>query len=248
MKALFLSILGLLLLFGCAAPPEAPQEPTDEIVAPPPEAPPEVPPEEPPEAPPEEPMEVSGDENLAVIKISAAESDGGWQFPLEMYDEEFESVGLYSDSFIQLNRSHVPFLAEGEAVWLTPTIDDGKGVLFNAIHSNEIEGCNASTVMILGKNYDVPALKSCSNFENDDRWKIALDEKDGCLKRIVIHMEGYFYDVESDEQISLFRNDNALLIQFKDLEGEPKVRLIATKPPPQESEVRKRGCGCGFYQ
>jgi hypothetical protein len=243
MKALFLSILGLLLLFGCAAPPEAPlEEPAGEIAAPPPEAPPE----EPPEAPAEEPMVVTGDEGLTVIKISAAESDGGWRFPLELYDGEFESVGLYSDSFIQLNKSHILFLDEGEAVWLTPTIDDGKGVLFNAIHSNEIEGCDASTVTILGKSYDLAALKSCSNFENDDRWKVALDEEDGCLKRVVIHMEGYFYDVESDEQISIFRNDNTLLIQFKDLESKPKVRLIATKPP-EEIEVKKEGCGCGFY-
>ena len=228
---LILSILGLLLLFGCAAPPEAPpEEPTDEMVAPPPEAPPELPPEEPPELPPEEPIEVSGDENLTMITIRAVRTNGEWQFPSETYDKEFERVGLYSDSFIQLNKSHISFLDEGEAVWLTPMIDDGKGVLFNAIHSKEIEGCNASTISVLGKSYAVSALKNGSGFENDDKWKVALDIQDDCLERVVIYMDGYFHGLENDDQVSLFRNDNTLLLQFADLESQPQVHLIATKP------------------
>ncbi len=215
-NAIILGILGFLLLFGCAAPPEIP--PTEPVV------------EEEPTAPPPgvsvEPIQVSGDESLQVIKINMVNG----AFPLQLYDEEFESVGIYSDSFIQLNNSHIMFLGEGEAIWLTPMVEEGKGVLFNAIYSNTVSACNVSRLTILEKDYDVSALKNGSSFENDDKWKVALEKENGCLKRAIIYMDGYFYDLEDNDQISLFRNDNTLLFQFTGLESQPQIHLVATKP------------------
>src|SRR3989338_7524111 len=77
---------------------------------------------------------VSGDENIAKIEIKAS----NLQFPLKKYEKQFVNVGLHSEAFLKLDKSHISFLDDGEAIWLTPMIKNNSGVLFNAIYSNDI--------------------------------------------------------------------------------------------------------------
>jgi len=175
-------------------------------------------------------ISVSGDENLSVVTVRAANVSGRWQFPMQDYAGEFESAGVYSVSFIKLNRSQIPWLEKDEAIWLTPMIRNGKGVLFNSVYTNEVANCSAGTVKILGKSYELDKLKRGSSFENDDKWKVALERPGGCVKRIIIYMDGYFSDLKDGDQIPLFRSDNTILIEFNSLASNPHVRIIATMP------------------
>lgn len=188
-------------------------------------------------------IEVGGDENLSIIKIKSVKVGDKWQFPLSNYEDEFVNVSLYSDSFIKLNKSHIKWLDESESIWLTPLIrKDNQTVLFNAIYSNDISGCNKSKVRILGKTYDIEELKSDSSFQDDDKWKIRIEVNGTsnsytsayisfCPTRIVIYLDGYFSDLKKDDQIPLFRNDNTILFKLENLTNEPTMVVIATKPP-----------------
>lgn len=180
-------------------------------------------------------ISVSGSENLSVVTIRAAKTNGRWQFPLQDYPDEFLAAGLYSDTFIRLNRSHMAWLYPGEDIWLTPMVKDGKGVLFNAVYSKEVADCDADMVDVLGRGYPLSDLTDGSSFVNDDKWKVALEKEGGCVKRIVIYLDGYFSDLQDGEQISLFRNDNTVLFGFEDMANEPKVKVIATRPAWNEA-------------
>jgi len=194
---------------------------------------------------------VSGNENLSVVTMRAVDTSSGWQFPLSDYNDEFINVGLYSDSFIKLNKSQIPWLEDGEAIWLTPMLRNGTGTLFNAIYSKEIDNCNATTLTILGKEYRMSELEYGGRFENDDKWQVGVLEemveppnmteeqqrqydlssyREFCPRRVVIYLDGYFYDIKEGDQVNLFRNDNTILFQFKDLAGEPKAEVVATRP------------------
>src|SRR5271157_2164040 len=122
-------------------------------------------------------ISVGGEENLSVVTIRTANST----FPMQGYPDEFIDAGLYSDSFIELNSTYMKWLGPNESIWITPMIRDGKGVLFNAIYSNEIS-CNDSVVKILGKDYPISSLENGSSFGNDDKWKVVIEEN-GCLER-----------------------------------------------------------------
>lgn len=232
-------ILLVALMMGCLAQPET-VRPTQEelanelasnVIAPP-------------------LITLSGDEKLSVVTMRAVETGSGWQFPLSDYDNEFLSIGLHSDSFIQLNSSHIPWLGDGERIWLTPMLRNGSGTLFNAIYSKEVD-CNATIVDILGKEYRMSELGYGGRFENDDKWQVRVEVqeivppnmteeervryelssyREFCPKRVVIYLDGYFYDVKEGDQINLFRNDNTVLFKFVNLQGEPRVEVVATRP------------------
>lgn len=211
-------IMGIVLLLGCIS---APEQPTKEELA--------------------GGMNISesafesglvsvrGNANLSVVEISAYEKGGKWRFPVENHTDEFIGVDLHSDAFIKLNNSHLMFLDDEESVWLHPMMEKEQTVLFDAIYSREIADCSASEVSILGKRYEISGLQDGSGFENDDKWEIGLEKENGCLKRIVIYLDGYFYDLD-EEQISLFRNDNTILFRFSDIETNPYVEIIGTRP------------------
>lgn len=182
------------------------------------------------DVPVENAITISGDENLTIIEIQASLVDEEWQFPLEKYPEQFIDVNLHSEGFIKLDDSHIGFLDENEAIWLTPMIANNTGVLFNAIYSNELPECDLDTIKILGKVYAISELRHESSFKNNNKWKVLHDYEGNCLERIIIYMDGYFYDIENNEQINLFRNDNTIIIQFIGLDEEPIVKIIATKP------------------
>ncbi len=213
---------GLLLSAGCVTPEEEPitkEELEGEIG-------------EVPETPPSGLIGVSGDENLSVVKIKAFNTGTKWQFPVEEFEDEFIEAGLHSDSFIKLNNSHIQYLDGEEAIWIHPMIHSGdRAVLFNAVYSREIADCGDDTIMILGKEYEMAKLKDGASFEFDDKWKISLVQEEACTNRIVIYLDGYFYDISNDEQIALFRNDNTVLFKFDNIETEPYVEIIGTRPP-----------------
>ncbi len=215
---LIMIILGMLLLLGCISAPE--QVTKDELaenmdIS---ERLPEM-----------ELISVKGNSSLSVVEISAYEKGGKWIFPIENYTDEFLEVGLHSDAFIKLNNSHLMFLDDEESVWLHPMINKNQTVLFDAIYSREIKNCSATETAILGKKYPLSQLQDGSSYENDDKWKVAFEKEGGCLKRIVIYLDGYFYDL-GQEQISLFRNDNTILFWFNDTKDEPSVKVIGTMP------------------
>lgn len=179
---------------------------------------------------------VTGDENIAKIEIKSS----NLQFPLKKYEKQFVNVGLHSEAFIKLDKSHIAFLDDNEAIWLTPMIRNNSGVLFNAIYSQDVDSCKSAHVNILGKDYNLGALKNASSFRGDDKWKILFDYNGTyCIKRVIIYMDGYFYNLKDGEQINLFRNDNTLVLSFE-LETEPKIRITAVRPTPKEQESEKR--------
>jgi hypothetical protein len=215
MRNLALIIVFGILLLGCLASEEA--KPLPEVEKPTPVK----------NVTAKELIKTSSQGAVTTIEISSVNKT---KFPLQLYDKEFESVGITSDSFIQLNRSHIPFLNESETVWLTPMIKDGKGVLFNAVYSRKMGKCNASSVEVLGKQYNMSSLGNNTKFGSDDKWKVLLDYQGTCLKRAIVYLDGYFYGLKEGDQISLFRNDNTILLEFRDLGSGPKLELVATKP------------------
>jgi len=206
-----LTVLCAVLLFGCAAPSEMPAEQAAE---------------EQEKNISEELISVATVDETQVVKIKTLYG----MFQLDEYEDEFIDAGLHSDSFIQLSNEHISFLEEEEAVWLTPDIKDGRGVLFNAIYSREMTSCNPAEVEIMGKEYSIKELEASEDFESDSRWKLHLSYEAECLKRIIIYMDGYFYDLEDYEEISLFRDDNTIVLSFRGLENEPRIDIVATKP------------------
>lgn len=173
--------------------------------------------------------------NVTKVTIESFSNAGKNVFPLQKYPKQFERVGLYSEDFIRLNKSQIKTLAEGEEIWLTPGIRrDGKGVLSNAIYSRYLNAdCSDKNITILGKTYDITKLNQNAAFEKDDKWKVIYEYKDytnTCKTKIIIAMNGYFEGLEEGEQISLFRNDNTVLLSFKDLNSTelPKVGIIYT--------------------
>lgn len=217
-KALVLFVIGSLLLFGCIS---APEQPTKEELA--------------GNLSVSEPIhengliEARGDAAISVVKISSYEKGGKLRFPVGNYTDEFMRVGLHSDAFIRLNNSQLMFLDDEESVWLHPMMEKNQTVLFDAIYSREIKNCSISDISVLGKRYQLSMLQDGSSFDNDDKWKIGLEKESGCLKRIVIYLDGYFYDLK-DEQITLFRNDNTVLFRFKEIEAGPYVEVVGTMP------------------
>lgn len=190
-------------------------------------------------------VEITLEEGAQVIEISAFQDGEGWDFPeeyeqnidwyfpLEIYEDEFVSIGQYQDYFIKLDNTHMPSLAEGEALWLYPMVvedDAGEntGILFKAFHSNEVE-CDGGIIKILGKTYSIENLKDGSSFLGDDKWKIAHEYEGDCLNRVVIYLDGYFYDLENEEKIDLFFNDETLTLEFQDLESKPKLVIKLTE-------------------
>jgi len=224
-KMLIFGIIATLLIVGCTAPIEETYEQPmeDGLVQ-----------ETPPQVLDEELITVSKNDGLSVATIKAVKEGSRWYFPLDEYEDEFLDVGLHSDSFIKLDSSLMESLEEGEAIWLIPMIKDGKGVLFDAIYSRDVEDCSAEKVTIIGKEYELSTLEDGPAFGKDDKWEVALDYDDSCLKRVVIYLDGYFYDITEDDHIALFRNDNTALVKFESLDDAPKIDVIVAKPPESE--------------
>jgi hypothetical protein len=221
-RMLLFGILAVFLFAGCVSPYEAEEiaeeGPAEEL-------------EPAPQLVEEEIISVSGNEDVRVVTIKAVGEEGRWDFQLSEYEDEFIGVGLHSDSFIRLNSSHFELLEDNEAFWLTPMIKTGnRTVLFNAVYSQDIDNCGQENVNIIGKDYELSKLGNGSSFEHDDKWKVALEYDDACLKRLVIYLDGYFYDLGDDETVNLFRSDNTVLFRFRELEGRPEVNVILTKP------------------
>lgn len=221
MKGNILGLLGCLILLGCLGQPanQITKEQLDAQL------------ENITDMKEEDLISVSGNENVSIVKIKAARVGGGWQFPLENHTDRFLEFGLHSDYFVSLNNSHLKFLENDESVYLTPMIKDGnRTVLFNAIYHRDVSDRSADTVSILGKEYGVAGLATGASFGNDDKWKVSLKKDQGFVREFVIYMDGYFYDMEEGEQINLFRNDNTLLLSFKDMESTPYVEIVGTRP------------------
>ena len=179
-------------------------------------------------------ISTSGNENLSVVRIGSKFDNGRWKFPHQSYPGEFTDAGLYSDTFLMLNKSLLMTLDENEAIWLTAGMgNDNQTVLFNAIYSNEVFGCGGASVRILGRDYPISTLHDGSSFGNDDRWKVKLLKNGTCLKRVIIYMDGYFSDLKDGDEISLFRSDNAVLFGFKDIVKKPNIEVIGTRPPQE---------------
>ncbi|MEW6035244.1 MAG: hypothetical protein AB1529_01410 [Candidatus Micrarchaeota archaeon] len=221
MRILLFGIFAALLLSGCIIPEQPAGERGEiekELVASPP-------------VQQEGLIIAGGDGKLSVVTIKAANASGRWQFPLENRTDEFAWAGLESDAYIELNRTHIAWLGDGESIWLTPMIRKGdKAVLFNAVYVNEPGDCGAAPLTMLGREYAAAGLQDGSSFENDDKWKVAVDSSAGCVKKVAIYMDGYFSDLGDGDQIPLFRNDNTVLFAFEGLGDEPQARLIATRP------------------
>lgn len=181
--------------------------------------------------PPLDLITAGGDDNISVVTVRSTNKSGKWLFPAQDYDDEFLFAGLHSDSFMMLNHTQIRWLDDNEAIWLTLMRWNGSGVLFNAVYSNRIATCNASGISILGKEYPLSQLKNGSSFLNDDKWKVAVESENGCAKRVIIYLDGYFDGLKESDQIPLFRNDNTILLQFGNLASEPEATVIGTRPP-----------------
>ncbi len=218
-------VLGLFLAIGCIAQEEkAPKEQIEVEVA------------NLSIVPQDGLITVTGNENLSVVNIKAKQSATKWHFPLEEHVDEFIDVGLHSDTFLVLDNSHIKMLDENESIWLIPMVQSGNSaVLFDAVYAKEVS-CEDKKTNILGKEYDISKFEDGSGFEFDDKWKIGLEKENDCTKRIVIYLDGYFYDLKDNEQLNLFRNDNTILFKFSNLEDEPLVEVIGTKPTEELSE------------
>lgn len=191
---------------------------------------------------------VQQDGPVSTIGIEAQRVNDSWRFPLGNYPDEFRGVSLYNERFIQLNKTQIPFLEEGESVWLTPAIQNGSGVLVNALYSKKFQACHSSNLSILGKSYARDELIPNADlpyFRNDDRWQVRFEQRqiktnvtplsydmDFCDDRLVIFLNGYFDNIKEGEEIHLFRNDNTLLLKFVNLGTKPRVEVIATRPTP----------------
>lgn len=218
MKSIFAGMIALVLLFGCIST-EIPEKEELEVEL-----------EDVGVGTPDNYITVAGNDTHSVVTIKAAEENGKWQFPLQDYEDEFLFAGLHSDSFIVLNSSHISWLGDGEEIWLTPMIRSGEQtILFNAIYSMDLD-CDDAAVPILGKLYSRAQLEDGSRFGNDDKWKVAWENKGGCPARAIIYLDGYFYDIKSGEEIELFRNDGTVLFRFERLGDGPVIKVKATKP------------------
>lgn len=219
MKSIFAGMIALVLLFGCAMPEAAVPEKEDL----------EIELQNISTVESEGYITVTGNDTHSIVTIRAAEAGGGWQFPLQDYDDEFLFAGLHSDSFIRLDNTQIPWLRDGEEIWLTPMVRTGnQAILFNAIYSIDLD-CDDAAVPILGKVYSRAQLRDGSAFEGDDKWKVAW-ENEGCPARAIVYLDGYFYDMKDGEEIPLFKNDGTVSFRFERLDSGPVIKVIATEP------------------
>jgi len=173
-------------------------------------------------------IDIEEKDNVTIVTINSFQENNTLYFPLYFYEEEFVNVNQYQQHFLKLDNGELPALNENEAIWLYPMIKDNKGVLFKAIYTYEFEQCDSETMDIFGETYNVSDFKEGESFFNDDKWKIVFDYDEDCVKRMVVYLDGYFYDLENNEKIDLFFNDERLTIEFEDLENEPKI-IIKSK-------------------
>jgi hypothetical protein len=135
----------------------------------------------------------------------------------------FEAVylaELKGDTMCRTKNQRVVLLGkEYEVLGMNPPSGSaaGKAIRGGSIQIREVNGRVQSDITD-GKG-----------FGGDDRWKTVLGWKGGKLEKIIIYMDGYFYDVEENDQIvSLFGTGNRVLAGFSDLNSNPKFNLITT--------------------
>jgi|GEM_PF-6732360 len=152
---------------------------------------------------------------------------------------------------------------EKQAFWINPIVREGKGIIFDAVYSIDTEG-DCYNLKFLGREYwvigsfppnttgsvlrrggeivlrdkttyEVVELKDGSSLNNDDRWKVVLGWKNNKLAKVIVYMEGYFYDIEEGEKIGLFGSEE-LMAMFEDLGSGPVFKLIAVAPSSVKTE------------
>jgi hypothetical protein len=75
----------------------------------------------------------------------------------------------------------------------------------------------------------VMTLTDSEGFNGDSRWSLILGWEDGELRKIIVYMGGYFYDIEEDKStVPLFNADDRVLARFSNLDTTPKFELITT--------------------
>ncbi|MBI5046418.1 hypothetical protein HZC07_01670 [Candidatus Micrarchaeota archaeon] len=187
---------------------------------------------------PQDYLKLSENGNVETAALLSINQNGKVVFPFASdYAGQFDSLGLYSDYFIHLNRSQFKLLNENESIWITPGVTENGGLLFNAIYSttvysctNKMYGSTPPNITILGKQYPYSLVyQNGSSFEKDDKWKVRFEQGTNCTGRLIIYLDGYFDKLTSKDQISLFRNDNTVLVQFVDLDTQPKMKVILSK-------------------
>lgn len=140
-----------------------------------------------------------------------------------------------------------------QAIWIAPMIKDDKGALFEAVYSTDLEEY-CDLIDFKGKNYrltivEKPSttqdkivrggeislrelgsgntikLKDGSSLNNDDKWKVVLGWKNDRLAKIIIYMDGYYYDIEEGEEVQLF-GSSEVVASFENLDSDPVFKLV----------------------
>ena len=253
MKNTILAAVLIWMLFGCVAPqiPEANETAENVTIV----------------TVPEEPAV----EEEKVVETFEIESDNGI---FRHTDYEFADnsnpfsdgaggdLGKTSTAYIRVDEEDMDFLSgtcenEEQAFWFNLKTREGKGVVFEAVYSVDLEG-DCEQIKLLGKAYEVEAvekpeseegrivrggeirlkeadsqaavtLRDGSGFNRDDRWPVVLGWENDELVKIIVYMGGYFYDVEADTaNVPLFGAGNNVLARFTDMDTNPAFELITT--------------------
>jgi len=255
MKNMIFALAAVLVLFGCVTP-EAPEanETVESVIH----------------------IEVPIVEEEGPVESFSVESVDG-VFPIvdyEFYDNSNPfsdgvggDLGKTSTAYIKIDEDGLAFLSGGcsgeqQAFWFNLQTKDGKGVIFEAVYSVDLEE-ECETVKFLGKEYEIETvykpdsrgntvvrggsiklkgeestitLSDKGSFNNDDKWPVVLGWKDGKLVKIIVYMGGYFYDIEADTNVvPLFGAGNSVLARFTDMESNPEFELITTDMTKVES-------------
>lgn len=68
-------------------------------------------------------------------------------------------------------------------------------------------------------------LQDGGSLNNDDKWKVVLGWKNGELVKIIVYMEGYYYDIEEGEEVQLF-GSSEVVASFENLDSNPVFKLV----------------------
>lgn len=85
------------------------------------------------------------------------------------------------------------------------------------------------SLKLKGPDGEILTLVDGQGFNNDDRWPVVLGWQNGELRKIIVYMGGYFYDVEEDKGVvPLFGAGNRVLAKFRNVGGDLAFELITT--------------------
>lgn len=70
-------------------------------------------------------------------------------------------------------------------------------------------------------------LTDGSGFSGDSRWPVVLGWQDGTLRKVIVYMGGYFYDIEENRSaVPLFNAGNRFMASFSGLDATPRFELV----------------------